>query len=102
MVVFATDGVITIKKSYLDTTVMPTFAPTGVAAANLYSANGYAYLYVKGGTSGKLTFTGSEGDIYKANITVTTRGQSDVSPETNSKGHVVIQSYPFNTKTNVQ
>lgn len=102
MVVFATDGVITIKRSYLDTTVTPTFAPTGAAAADLYNANGYAYLYVKGGTSGKLNFTSSEGDLYKADITVTAKEQSDVSPKTNAKGRLVIQSYPFNSKSKVQ
>lgn len=102
MVVSATDGVITIKRSYLDTAVTPTFAPAGAASANMYSANDYAYLYVKGNTSGKLTFTSSEGDIYKADITVTAKGQFDVSPKINSVGHVVIQSYPFNPKINVQ
>lgn len=102
MVVDASDGVITIKRSYLDTTQTPTFTPTGAAAADLSSANGYAYLYVKGNTAGQLIFTSTEGDIYKADITVTAKGQFDVSPKTNSAGHVVIQSYPFHSKTNVQ
>lgn len=102
MDVNASDGVITIKRTYLDTTVAPTFKPTGAAIANLSNANGYAYLYVKGNTSGQLTFTGTEGDVYKADITVIAKSQLDAAPTTNSKRHVVVQSFPFHLKTNVQ
>ncbi|WP_295791847.1 hypothetical protein [Mucilaginibacter sp.] len=102
MDVDASDGVITIKRTLLDTTVSPTFKPTGAAVANLSNANGYAYLYVKGSTSGQLVFTSTEGDVYKADITVVAKSQFDASLKTNSKGQVVIQSYPFHPKTNVQ
>lgn len=102
MDVNASDGVITIKRTLLDTTVSPTFKPTGAAVANLSNANGYAYLYVKGSTSGQLVFTSAEGDVYKADITVVAKSQFDASLKTNSKGQVVIQSYPFHPKTNVQ
>jgi len=102
MDVDASDGVITIKRTLLDTTVSPTFKPAGAAVANLSNANGYAYLYVKGSTSGQLVFTSAEGDVYKADITVVAKSQFDASLKTNSKGQVVIQSYPFHPKTNVQ
>lgn len=97
------DGVITISKSIIDTTVMPTFTPAGTGVAqNLGLANGYYFIYVKGATSGRLTFTEvTSGNLYLKDLKVTANNQYDISAKLNSLGAIVIHSYPFHLKTAV-
>ncbi|MDB5087955.1 MAG: hypothetical protein JWR09_1949 [Mucilaginibacter sp.] len=95
------DGVITISKSTIDSTVMPTFTPLGTTTPiNFGLANGYYFLYIKGATTGRLTFTeATTGDLYLKDLKVTAGNQYDISATLNTIGAIVIHSYPFHLKT---
>jgi hypothetical protein len=92
-----TDGLITLNTAYADTTQVPTFTPGGTTnSVNLGKANGYYFLYVKGGISGRLTFTqAATGNFFIKDITVAALNQYDVLPKPNAAPGVVINAIPF-------
>jgi hypothetical protein len=80
------DGVITINKTYVDTTSAPTFVAAGTTTVqNLGQANGYYFIYVTGGATGRVTFVEpTSGYTYMADIAVTATNQYDLSPIINT------------------
>lgn len=97
-----TDGVITIAKSVVDTTVVPTFKPEFGNTTNFSKANGYYFLYVQGFVTGKLTFTeATTGDVFMKSFEVVAGNQYDISAKLNSTKGIVINSMPFHLKASV-
>jgi len=97
------DGVITIGKSQVDTTITPTFTPTGTTTAlNFGLANGYYFIYVKGTASGEITFTeATTGDLYLYDITVSALNQYDILAILNTN-NVSVHRHLFHLKTNLK
>jgi len=98
-----TDGVITISKSQVDSTIMPTFTPAGAATAlNFGLANGYYFIYVKDATTGRINFTtATTGDLYLYDITVSALNQYDISAVLNTN-NVSVHRHLFRLKTIVK
>ena len=88
------DGVITIDKKLTDTTVVPTFIPSGsTKALNFGNANGYYFIYVSGNTTGTISFVeATSGYTYMKQLTVAAMNQYDLSPILNSTALRVRQN----------
>lgn len=99
------DGVVTIKKDFIDSLSVPTFVADGsTAVQNFGLANGYYYIYVKGSASGKVTFTETTtGFDYIKQLTVSALNQYDLSPIIGPHGAVKVQTFVFRkTNNNIQ
>jgi hypothetical protein len=98
-----TDGVITISKSQVDTTVMPTFTPAGATMALKFGlANDYYFIYVKDTTTGRITFTAATtGDLYLDDITVSAMNQYDITAVLNTN-NVSVNRHLFHLKSIVK
>jgi hypothetical protein len=91
------DGVITINKTAIDTTVAPTFTVAGQATAVNFgkAANGYYFIYVDGNTTGRISFVdATTGYTYLKDITIAAMSQYDLSPVIN-KTDVIVRLSPF-------
>ena len=88
------DGVITIDKKLTDTTVVPTFIPSGsTKALNFGKANGYYFIYVSGNTTGTISFVeATSGYTYMKQLTIAAMNQYDLSPILNSTSLRVRQN----------
>ncbi|MDN3549293.1 hypothetical protein [Mucilaginibacter aquaedulcis] len=75
------DGVITINKNAISTSIPPTFILSGSAQPfNLGSNGNYYYIYVKGSVTGKITFYDAANNVYMKYITVDAMTQYDILP----------------------
>ncbi len=97
------DGVITINKSLIDTTVIPTFTPAGSASPSIFGkAKGYYFVYVSGNTTGRITFVDATTSYtYLKDLTVNAMAQYDLSPVIN-KTDVVVRSHSFQPKAYIK
>ncbi|HEY8783188.1 MAG TPA: hypothetical protein VIM16_16295 [Mucilaginibacter sp.] len=95
------DGVVTISKSLIDTTVVPTFTPAGSATVLKFGKayNDY-FIYVTGNTTGRISFVeATTGYTYLHDLTVSAMNQYDLSPIINPTG-VFVRLHPFQPKAN--
>ncbi|HEX8377121.1 MAG TPA: hypothetical protein VF602_04840 [Pedobacter sp.] len=95
------DGVLTINKSLIEAGSRPTFIPAGSTTALSFGlANGYYFVYVKGGESGKLTFTeAGSGDEFMKNLTITAMTRYNLVPTRTSKAPLVFNLNRFSLKS---
>lgn len=93
------DAVITISKKQIDNSVRPLFAPAGIDKKYEFGlANDYYFIYVKGGTTGRISFTeATTGNLYLKDIAVTATYRYDISAILNATG-VVVRSTQFHIK----
>jgi hypothetical protein len=90
------DGLITIAQSFVQTNTVPTFkTDLGSTVYKLGLVNGFYYLYVKGGTSGALTFTSkASNQTISKSLSVVTLNQYNLAVQTN-KGSLQVVFVPF-------
>jgi hypothetical protein len=90
-----TDGMISIAQSFIQPGTVPTFTTDSASQTfNLSLANGYYYLYVKGGTTGKISFVSTTGQTVTKNLSVVTSQQSNMAVQIN-KGSLQVVFVPF-------
>jgi hypothetical protein len=90
------DGLITIAQSFVQSNTVPTFkADLGSTVYKLGLINGFYYLYVKGGTSGAITFTSKAGNqTITKSLSIATLNQYNLAVQTN-KGLLQVVFAPF-------
>lgn len=94
------DGVITIKKTLINSSTLPTFvADSSTTVQNFGLANGYYFIYVKGAASGKVVFTETTtGFDYVKEITVDALNQYDLSPILGPDHTVKVKTFTLRSK----
>jgi hypothetical protein len=97
------DGVITISKSLIDSTTVPTFIPAGASTAlKLGKANGYYFIYVSDTVTGRIVFTElTSGYTYMKDITVSAMNQYDLMPVLNTTS-ITVHLHAFNPNANIK
>ncbi|MDB4902329.1 MAG: hypothetical protein JWQ63_1610 [Mucilaginibacter sp.] len=90
------DGLITIAQSFVQNNTVPTFkADLGSTVYKLGVINGFYYLYVKGGTSGAITFTSkASNQTLTKSLNIVTLNQYNLAVQTN-KGSLQVVFAPF-------
>ncbi len=96
-----TDGLITISQSFVSNNVAPAFKPdSGSTSYKFGIANGFYYLYVKGGTKGTVSFTakaGTQTENVTKSLNVVTLNQYNLAIQTNkSTLQVVFAPFAYN------
>ena len=96
-----TDGVITISQTLIQAGSRPTFIPAGsTSILNFGLANGHYFIYVKGGESGKITFTeATTGDEFMKNLPVVALTRYNLLPVLSSKAQWVFSQNRFSIGT---
>ncbi|MHB8208518.1 hypothetical protein [Mucilaginibacter sp.] len=90
------DGLITISQSLVQANTVPSFsADSGKTSFKFALINGFYYLYVTGGKTGKVTFTyKATGQLLTKNVAVVTLNQYNLAVQTNS-GTLQVVFAPF-------
>ena len=91
------DGLITIGKNLVQDGTIPSFKSDSGANHKFGLANGFYFLYVKGGTNGTLTFTAqanSQTETLNKHLSIVTLNQYNVALES-ANGSIKIAFAPF-------
>jgi len=94
------DGLITIGKNLVQNGTVPSFKSDSGATYKLGLANGFYFLYIKGGTNGTLTFTAQangQTETLNKHLSIVTLNQNNVALQSaNGSLNIVFAPFAYN------